>query len=111
MSVKAGQAQEHARRAYELTYLICDHTSKFGRSALQAYGASLRNRSVTFSLPTSCTKVDAGYWSRSPAYEGPLRSVQGDAAAALFCCKDLQPSRALTLKRRVPLADWRSSVP
>jgi hypothetical protein len=41
---------------------------------------------VTFSLPSSCSAVDAGRWGRSPAYEGPLRSVQGNAVAALSCC-------------------------
>jgi hypothetical protein len=38
---------------------------------------------VTFSLPSSCNKVDAGHWSRLSAYDALLRSVQGNAIAAL----------------------------
>jgi hypothetical protein len=44
----------------------------------------------TFSLPSSCNKVDVGRWSRSHAYEGLLRSMQGDAVAALCCCSLLE---------------------
>jgi len=41
---------------------------------------------VTISLPSSCTKVDAGHWRRSPAHEGLLRSVRDNTVAALCCC-------------------------
>jgi hypothetical protein len=43
-------------------------------------------RQVTFSLPSSCSKVDAGRWSKSQTYEGPLRSARNNAVAALYCC-------------------------
>jgi hypothetical protein len=65
---------------------------------------------VTVSLPSSCTRVDAGHWCRSQAYEGLLRSVQGDAAAALCCCIARTPPRQATqeLANLAP-ADYKSA--
>ena len=46
----------------------------------------------TVSLPSSCNKIDAGRRSRSRAHEGPLRSVQANAVAALCCCTSRVPA-------------------
>lgn len=41
---------------------------------------------LTFSLPSSCTKVYVGRWGRSAVYAGLLKSMRGHAVAAVCCC-------------------------
>jgi hypothetical protein len=44
---------------------------------------------LTVSLSSSRGKVDAGRWSRPPVYEDLLRSLRGDAVAALAAAPPL----------------------